>query len=51
MIGYLEPHARAETEAQADGLPRLGRRRVPYRDVVMRSSTCRPSWPAALSWC
>jgi two-component system sensor histidine kinase KdpD len=35
MIGYLEPHARAETEAQADGLPRLGRRRVPYRDVVM----------------
>jgi two-component system sensor histidine kinase KdpD len=35
MIGYLEPHARAETEAQADGLPRLGRRRVPYKDVVM----------------
>jgi two-component system, OmpR family, sensor histidine kinase KdpD len=34
VIGYLEPHARAETEAQADGLPRLARRRVPYRDVV-----------------
>jgi two-component system sensor histidine kinase KdpD len=35
VIGYLEPHARAETEAQADGLPRLGRRRVSYRDVVL----------------
>jgi two-component system, OmpR family, sensor histidine kinase KdpD len=35
MIGYLEPHARADTEAQADGLPRLARRRIPYKDVVM----------------
>jgi two-component system, OmpR family, sensor histidine kinase KdpD len=35
MIAYLEPHARAETEAQSVGLPRLGRRRVPYKDVVM----------------
>jgi two-component system sensor histidine kinase KdpD len=34
MIGYLEPHARADTEAQADGLPRLARRRIPYKDVV-----------------
>jgi two-component system, OmpR family, sensor histidine kinase KdpD len=35
VIGYLEPHSRAETEAQADGLPRLGRRRVAYKDVVL----------------
>ena len=35
VIGYLEPHAREETEAQADGLPRLGRRRVHYKDVVL----------------
>jgi two-component system sensor histidine kinase KdpD len=30
-IGYLEPHARAETEAQAEGLERLPRREVEYR--------------------
>jgi two-component system, OmpR family, sensor histidine kinase KdpD len=35
MIGYLEPHARADTEAQADGLPLIARRRVPYKDVVL----------------
>jgi two-component system sensor histidine kinase KdpD len=35
MIGYLEPHAREETEAQAEGLPLLARRRVPYKDVVL----------------
>jgi two-component system sensor histidine kinase KdpD len=35
VIAYLEPHARAETEAQADGLPRLARRRVQYRDVTL----------------
>ena len=35
MIGYLEPHARADTEAQAEGLPRLARRRVSYKDVVL----------------
>jgi two-component system, OmpR family, sensor histidine kinase KdpD len=31
VIGYLEPHARAETEAQAEGLERLPRRTVEYR--------------------
>jgi two-component system, OmpR family, sensor histidine kinase KdpD len=35
VIGYLEPHAREETEAQADGLPRLARRRVTYKDVEL----------------
>ena len=35
VIGYLEPHAREETEAQAEGLPRLGRRRVTHRDVTL----------------
>jgi two-component system, OmpR family, sensor histidine kinase KdpD len=33
VIGYLEPHGREETEAQADGLPVLPRRRVTYRDT------------------
>jgi two-component system, OmpR family, sensor histidine kinase KdpD len=32
-IGYLEPHRRAETSAQARGLEAVPRRRVPYRDV------------------
>jgi two-component system sensor histidine kinase KdpD len=31
VIGYLEPHARAETEAQAEDLERLPRRTVEYR--------------------
>jgi two-component system, OmpR family, sensor histidine kinase KdpD len=35
MIGYLEPHARADTAAQAQGLPGIARRRVPYKDVVL----------------
>ena len=35
VIGYLEPHGRAETLAQADGLEVVPRRRVPYRDAVL----------------
>jgi two-component system, OmpR family, sensor histidine kinase KdpD len=35
VIGYLEPHGRAETEAQADELPLLPRRRVTYKDVPL----------------
>ena len=31
VIGYLEPHERPETEAQAEGLERLPRRGVEYR--------------------
>ena len=31
VIGYLEPHERPETEAQAEGLERLPRRQVDYR--------------------
>ncbi|HWW68285.1 MAG TPA: histidine kinase [Solirubrobacterales bacterium] len=34
-IGYLEPHDREETTAQARGLETVPRRRVPYRDVVV----------------
>ena len=33
VIGYLEPHGRAETEAQAEGLERVARRTVEYRDT------------------
>jgi two-component system sensor histidine kinase KdpD len=35
VIGYLEPHGRAETEALAEGLPQLARRRVTYKDVAL----------------
>jgi two-component system sensor histidine kinase KdpD len=35
VIGYLEPHGRAETLVQADGLEVVPRRRVPYRDAVL----------------
>jgi two-component system, OmpR family, sensor histidine kinase KdpD len=32
VIGYLEPHGRVETVAQAEGLETVPRRRVTYRD-------------------
>ena len=35
VIGYLEPHGREETEAQADGLPLVPRRRTTYKDVPL----------------
>ena len=35
VIGYLEPHGRAETVAQAEGLELMPRRRVTYRDSVL----------------
>jgi two-component system sensor histidine kinase KdpD len=35
VIGYLEPHGRAETIAQARGLEVVGRREVRYRDTVL----------------
>ena len=35
VIGYLEPHARPETEAQAEGLEQLPRRRVEYRGAAV----------------
>jgi len=35
VIGYLEPHGRLETLAQAEGLETVPRRRVTYRDSVL----------------
>jgi two-component system, OmpR family, sensor histidine kinase KdpD len=35
VIGYLEPHGRADTVAQAEGLETVPRRRVAYRDSVL----------------
>jgi two-component system sensor histidine kinase KdpD len=35
VIGYLEPHGRADTVAQAEGLETIPRRRVTYRDSVL----------------
>jgi two-component system sensor histidine kinase KdpD len=35
VIGYLEPHGRMETTAQAEGLEVVPRRRVAYRDSML----------------
>ena len=35
VIGYLEPHGRAETLALAEGIEVVPRRRVSYRDTVL----------------
>jgi two-component system, OmpR family, sensor histidine kinase KdpD len=35
VIGYLEPHKRPETAAQAAGLETIPRRRVVYRDITL----------------
>lgn len=35
VLGYLEPHGREQTEAQASGLPRVPRRAVAYKDVTL----------------
>jgi two-component system, OmpR family, sensor histidine kinase KdpD len=35
VIGYLEPHGRLETVAQAEGLELVPRRRVAYRDTLL----------------
>jgi len=35
VIGYLEPHGRAETIAQAEGLETIPRRRVRYRETEL----------------
>ena len=33
VIGYLEPHGREQTEAQAEGLPQVPRRDVTYKEM------------------
>jgi len=35
VIGYLEPHGRAETEAQAEGLEAIPHRTLPYRGTPL----------------
>jgi two-component system, OmpR family, sensor histidine kinase KdpD len=35
VIGYLEPHGRAQTLAQAEGLELVPRRRITYRETVL----------------
>lgn len=45
VIGYLEPHRREETSAQARGLEVIPRRRVAYRDVEVEEMDL----PAVLS--
>jgi two-component system sensor histidine kinase KdpD len=41
VIGYLEPHGRAETLAQAEGLEVVPRRRVSYRDTTLEEMNLR----------
>src|SRR5437870_11740203 len=36
VVGYVEPHGRAETEALLQGLEVLPCREVPYRGVTLR---------------
>jgi two-component system sensor histidine kinase KdpD len=36
IVGYLEPHGRAETEVLAEGLELVPRRRVHYRDAPLQ---------------
>ncbi len=50
VIGYLEPHERQETTAQARGLEMLPRRRVTFRASRSRRWTCRRCSPAARTW-
>jgi two-component system, OmpR family, sensor histidine kinase KdpD len=35
VIGYLEPHGRADTEQLATGIPQVARRRLTHRDVTL----------------
>src|SRR5438876_11117843 len=35
VLGFVEPHGRAETEALIDGLETVPRRKVEYRGVVV----------------
>ncbi len=41
VIGYLEPHGRRETVAQAEGLEVVPRRRVDYRDTAIEEMDLR----------
>ena len=51
VIGYLEPHEREETSAQARGLEVVPRRRVDGpRRRASRRWTCRRCSPAPPSW-
>jgi two-component system sensor histidine kinase KdpD len=36
VIGYLEPHGRAETEAQAEGIEAIAHRRIDYRGTPLQ---------------
>ena len=51
VIGYLEPHGRAETEAQAEGLERLPAARVRTATRCSRRWTCRRSSSGRPSSC
>ena len=56
VIGYLEPHARPETAAQAEGLEVVPRRQVEQGELrstsstPTRSSAARRSLPSWTSW-
>lgn len=46
VLGVVETHGRAETEALIDGIERLPMKDVPYRERVLRNSTSMAPWRA-----
>ena len=50
VIAYLEPHGRAETEAQAEGLEALPRRLVAYRDSELEEMDLPAIFDGRRSW-
>jgi len=51
IIGVIETHGRAETEALVTGLPRLELKEIRYRDRILRNSTSTARWSESPSWC
>ena len=51
VIGYVEPHGRAETIAQIGELEQVPRRRIEYRGIVLEEMDCGCGAPAAAHHC
>ena len=50
VVGLVETHGRAETEALLAGLEVLPRKKLDYRGQGSRSSTSTPCWRGNRSW-
>ena len=51
VIGYVEPHGRAETMAQIGELEQLPRRRIEYRGIVLEEMDVDAGTPAPVHHC